>query len=133
MAGVVVLDASALIALYSDKDPHHQWGLQLFRDTVDKELEISALSLAEVLVHPTRSGTHEKFLSSIEGLGLRIGDLPSDSAEELAQLTVEAGLKMPDVVVLRQAMKSSALLATTDEKLAKAAAARGLAVSSPQL
>ena len=132
MAGVVVLDSSALIALYSDSDPHHQWGLKLFLDTADNDLEMSALSFAEVLVHPTRNGTKSKFLRSIEGLGLRIADLPFDSAEELADLRAQTGLKMPDVVVLRQAMKSSAVLATADQKLAKIATAKELEVSSPQ-
>ena len=132
MAKVVLLDASALIAVYSSSDQHHQWGLQLFRDTLDADLEMPALSLAEVLVHPTQKGTQAKFLGSIEGLGLRIADLPADCAGELAALRVETGLKMPDVVVLRQAMAIGAMLATTDQKLAKAAAAKGLEVSSPQ-
>lgn len=132
MAGVAVLDASALIALYSSSDKHHQWALDMFHETVALRLEMTVLSFAEVLVHPTRQGKREKFLASISGLGLEIVELPQDAATELANLRNETNLKMPDVVVLQHALKVGGTLATTDRKLAAAASELGLAVSSPR-
>ena len=131
MAGVVVLDASALIALYSSGDAHRSWALEMFRDTAASKLEMPVLSFAEVLVHPTRQGKREKFLSSISGLGLEVIELPAQSALELASLRHQTNLKMPDVVVLQRAVAVGGTLATTDRKLAETASGLGLVVSSP--
>ena len=131
MAGVVVLDASALIALYSSGDAHHSWALEMFRDTAASKLEMPVLSFAEVLVHPTRQGKREKFLSSISGLGLEVIELPAQAALELASLRHQTNLKMPDVVVLQRAVAVGGTLATTDRKLAETASGLGLVVSSP--
>lgn len=131
LAGIVVLDASALIALYSSADAHHSWALNMFRDTAASKLEMPVLSFAEVLVHPTRQGKREKFLSSISGLGLEVTELPAKAALELANLRNQTNLKMPDVVVLQRALEVGGTLATTDRKLAETASGLGLAVSSP--
>jgi len=131
LAGVVVLDASALIALYSSGDAHRSWALEMFRDTAASKLEMPVLSFAEVLVHPTRQGKREKFLSSISGLGLEVIELPAQSALELASLRHQTNLKMPDVVVLQRAVAVGGTLATTDRKLAETASGLGLVVSSP--
>lgn len=131
MAGVVVLDASALIALYSSGDAHHSWALEMFRNTAASKLEMPVLSFAEVLVHPTRQGKREKFLSSISGLGLEVIELPAQAALELASLRHQTNLKMPDVVVLQRAVAVGGTLATTDRKLAETASGLGLVVSSP--
>lgn len=131
MASVVVLDASALIALYASDDVHHGWAMEMFRQTAASKLEMPVLNFAEVLVHPTRQGKREKFLASISGLGLEIVDLPADEAIELASLRSETSLKMPDVVVLQHARKVGATLATTDRKLAETASGLGLAVIKP--
>jgi len=131
LAGVVVLDASALIALYSSGDAHHSWALEMFRDTAASKLEMPVLSFAEILVHPTRQGKREKFLSSISGLGLEVIELPAQAALELASLRHQTNLKMPDVVVLQRAVAVGGTLATTDRKLAETASGLGLVVSSP--
>lgn len=121
MAGIVVLDAGALIALYSKNDEHNAWAMQMFLDTVEFEYEMSVLTLAEVLIHPTRAGKQDQFLKGISGLRIATKELEADAAMELANLRSRTKLKMPDVVVLYQAIKSGALIATTDRTLARMA------------
>ena len=131
MAQLVVLDASALIALVSSQDPHHNWALEMFRDTASFELQMSALTQAEVLVHPARAGKLEKFLKLIRGLGLEITPIEEADASKLASIRLNTNLKMPDAVVLHEAMKVNGSIATTDNNLAKVAKAQGLGVFKP--
>lgn len=131
MAQVVVLDAGALIALYSSKDQHHDWAVQMFVDSCEFELEMPALTFAETLVHPQRSGKAKKFLNSISGLGVSIKDVLASSAIELAELRAKTALKMPDVVVLHQALLSGGRIATTDRTLAEVAKALKVFVYCP--
>jgi predicted nucleic acid-binding protein len=131
LAQLVVLDASALIALVSSKDPHHDWALEMFRDTASFELQMSALTQAEVLVHPARAGKLEKFLKLIRGLGLEITPIEEADASKLASIRSNTNLKMPDVVVLHQAMKVNGSIATTDQQLAKVAKSKGVGVFHP--
>lgn len=132
MANLVVLDASALIALASSKDPHHAWALEMFRETASFELQMNALTQAEVLVHPARAGKLEKFLKMIGDLGLEIAPLEAVDSSRLATIRATTNLKMPDAVVLHQAIKANASIATTDQKLAKVAKSKGLGVFSPK-
>lgn len=131
MAGVVVLDASALIALYDSKDAHHLWALEMFRDTLSFELMMPVLTYAEVLVHPIRANLRSRFEKSIRGLGISFSELLAEDTLRLAELRVETKLRMPDVVVLHQALKTSGSLATTDKGLALAARKLGLGVFQP--
>jgi predicted nucleic acid-binding protein len=131
LAQLVVLDASALIALVSSKDPHHNWALEMFRDTASFELQMSALTQAEVLVHPARAGKLEKFLKLIRELGLEITPIEEADASKLASIRSNTNLKMPDVVVLHQAMKVTGSIATTDQQLAKVAKSTGVGVFYP--
>lgn len=131
MAQLVVLDASALIALVSSKDPHHDWALNMFRDTAGFGLQMTVLTQAEVLVHPSRAGRLEKFLKLIRGLGLEITPIEEVDASKLASIRSNTNLKMPDVVVLHQAMKVNGSIATTDQQLAKVAKSKGVGVFHP--
>ena len=129
----MVLDASALIALASSKDPHHDWALNMFRDTASFGLQMSALTQAEVLVHPARVGKLEKFLKLIGELGLEITPIEASDSSKLANIRATTNLKMPDVVVLHQAMKAKGSIATTDQQLAKVAKSKGVGIFNPQL
>jgi predicted nucleic acid-binding protein len=121
MAGVVVLDSGALIALYDSQDLHHMWALQMFTDTVGDELVMSALTYAEVLVHPIRAGQRDKFERSIKGLGIRLEKFEPQDAGDLAELRWRSNLKMPDAVVLHLALKLKGSISTTDRALAQQA------------
>ena len=132
MANLVVLDASALIALASSKDPHHTWALEMFRDTASFDLQMSALTQAEVLVHPARAGKLDKFLKLIGDLGLEIAPIEAVDSSKLASIRATTNLKMPDAVVLHQAIKANGSIATTDQKLANVAKSKGIGVFSPK-
>lgn len=131
MAKVVVLDASALIALTSSKDPHHHWALEMFRDTADFELQMTSLTHAEVLVHPERSGKLDKFLKSLSSLGLSVTPIEATDSNKLAVIRASNSLKMPDAVVLLQAMKVNGSIATTDQRLAAEAKRKRVGVFHP--
>jgi predicted nucleic acid-binding protein len=131
LAELVVLDASALIALASDTDPNHSWAMAMFRDTAAFGLQMTALTQAEVLVHPARAGKLEKFLKLIGALGLEITPIEESDSRQIAKIRAETSLKMPDAVVLSQATKVSGSVATTDKQLAKVAKDKGLGVFSP--
>jgi predicted nucleic acid-binding protein len=132
MAGVVVLDASALIALHDSHDRHHTWARGMFLDTIDATLAMSVLTYAEVLVHPTRAGKVAEFEQNIAGLGIEIVTVRAEDAPALAHLRASTSLKMPDVIVLHLATRLGASLATTDRELAGEAALLEVTVLEPQ-
>jgi predicted nucleic acid-binding protein len=125
------LDASALIALASDTDPNHSWALEIFRDTAAFGIQMTALTQAEVLVHPARAGKLEKFLKLIGALGLEITPIEESDSSQIAKIRAATSLKMPDAVVLSQAIKVAGSIATADKQLAKVAKDNGLGVFSP--
>lgn len=131
MAGVVVLDAGALIALFDSTDPHHSWALDLFVATAGDALIMSTLTYAEVLVRPLREGRAEKFESSISGLGITLENVSVEDARQLAGIRVATNLKMPDAAVLAVAENIVGAIATTDASLARAASERGVTVYRP--
>ena len=132
MAGLVVLDASALIALHDSEDRHHTWARGIFLETIDAALSMSVLTYAEVLVHPTRAGKVAEFERNIAGLGIEIVTVAADDGPALAHLRASTSLKMPDVIVLHLAAGLGASLATTDRELAGEAALLGVTVLEPQ-
>jgi predicted nucleic acid-binding protein len=132
VARVVVLDASALIALHDSNDVHHKWALDMFMDTVADELVISTLTYAEVLVHPTRAGKATTFVKDLAGLELTINDLSATDSINLAEIRATYAVKMPDAVVLLEAARVNAAVATTDNFLARCARERGHDVYSPR-
>jgi predicted nucleic acid-binding protein len=132
MAGLVVLDASALIALHDSEDRHHSWARGIFLETIDAALSMSVLTYAEVLVHPTRAGKVAEFQRNIAGLGIEIVTVAADDGPALAHLRASTSLKMPDVIVLHLAAGLGASLATTDRGLAAEATRSGVSVLEPQ-
>jgi predicted nucleic acid-binding protein len=132
LAQVVVLDASALIALASSNDPHHSWALEMFRDTAGFDLQMTGLTQAEVLVHPARAGKLDKFLKLIGGLGLEVTSIDESDSSSIAKIRASTNLKMPDVIVLQQAIKVNGSIATTDQQLAKVAKSKGVEVFFPR-
>jgi len=131
VAGVIVLDAGALIALMNDRDAHHEWALQMFIDTVAEELAISALNLAEALVHPTRAGRYREFMDGIQGLDIQVHGVERTDFASLASIRAESGLRMPDSIAMHLAITSESVLATTDKALGKAALGASLKVLHP--
>jgi predicted nucleic acid-binding protein len=92
---------------------------------------MTALTQAEVLVHPARAGKLEKFLKLIGALGLEITPIEESDSSQIAKIRAATSLKMPDAVVLSQAIKVAGSIATADKQLAKVAKDNGLGVFSP--
>lgn len=128
MAGVIVLDASVVIAYLDANDAHHRRAVALMEQAADDELAMGSLTLAEVLVAPARAGQLDDVHASLAELGIIERPLPHGSAVHLATLRARTGLRMPDCCVLMTAKEASAALATFDDRLAREAAAVGIQV-----
>lgn len=129
----LVLDASFLIALFDGKDPHHDWAVDLLIHTTDHDLYISALTLAEALVHPTKNGTAEILTTGIETLGVSVVPVTEKDVIDIATTRATSGLRMPDAIVLHTALSQSASLATADNRLTESAVKMKTAVFCPEL
>lgn len=126
---MIVLDASVLIGYLDAGDAHHDRALDLLTREIDDDFAVNLLTLAEILVAPTRTGRHDTVLAALSDLAVETLPFPEGSAVTLAQLRVETLLKMPDCCVLLSALDQQARLASFDERLIKAAHARGLDVA----
>jgi len=128
VAGVIVFDASVLIAYLDGTDEHHSAAELLLAHAVDEEFGASPLTLAEVLVVPARDCRLEAVQSALRHLEIDELPFPHGAAARLAQLRAATGLKMPDCCVLLVAEDAGATLASFDERLAQAAKDRNLVV-----
>lgn len=120
---MIVLDASVLIAHLDAEDTHHQRAVALLLDLVTEELGASPISMAEVLVGPTRAGQIDRAKAALDRLGVSTVALADDAPARLAMLGATTGLKLPDCCVLLAAEQSGAEVATFDDRLASAAQA----------
>lgn len=125
MAGLTVLDASVLLAHLDDTDPHTEAAWTILSDA--EELGASTLTLGEVLVGAARAGRLDEQLAAIAALEISEIPIQRGAGAGLAILRAETGLRMPDCCVLHAAAVTGAdAVATRDQRLARAAAARGL-------
>ena len=125
MAGLTVLDASILLAHFDDTDLHADAAEVILAEA--DELAASTITLAEVLVGTARVGRLDEQAQALSELAISEVPVGPGSAAQLARLRAETGLRMPDCCVLHAALTAGAdALATRDEQLARAAAARGL-------
>jgi len=101
---LVVLDASALIALLDPADALHGAARLEFNQLAGEDLAVPASALAETLVAPARAGKLEEARRHIQALDLRITDLGEAMAVEAARLRSRHGrLRLPDALVLATA------------------------------
>jgi predicted nucleic acid-binding protein len=130
---VIVLDASVLIAVLIPQDMHHHFAASLVAGAISssQNLLVNPVTLAEILVLPTRENRVDLVLAALAGLGVQEDPLPTNAARVLARLRVDTGLKLPDCCVLLTAMDRQATLASFDQRLLSAAAALGIAVQAP--
>jgi predicted nucleic acid-binding protein len=124
---VIVLDASALIAHLDEHDAHHAVATARLLELADEPFAAGTVTLAEVLVGPTRSGRLAEVEAALGALDVAELPLPPDSARKLAALRVETALKLPDCCVLLAAASVGGRVVTFDERLSREAARRGLA------
>jgi predicted nucleic acid-binding protein len=126
VAGVIVLDASVLIALFDENDAQHTSAVERATDAADEPFGCSPMTLAEVYVGPARARRLEVAQRAIEGLGVTEIGLPTDAATRLASLRAATGLKLPDCCVLLAAQDERAVVLTFDDRLARVAGQLGL-------
>lgn len=126
---MIVLDASVLIGYLDAGDAHHDRATTLLTAVIEDDFAVNLLTLAEILVVPTRTGQRDIVLAMLTDLAVETLQFSQGSAVKLAQLRAETGLKMPDCCVLLSALDQKARLASFDDWLVKAALARGVAVA----
>lgn len=135
MAGVVVLDASVLIAFFKDDDPFHGKASAVVLGAIGRGDEIAAseLTVAEYLVGAVRSGEVGSAETELADLGLRRRDLPPSFAPRLARIRHDARVKLPDAAVILTAVDAAedgtgaVAVATFDARLRAGAATYGIA------
>lgn len=124
MAGVIILDASVLIAYLDGDDAQHTLAEELLAREIEDEFAANPLTLAEVLVEPARDSRLEQVQAALEDLEIQELPFPADTAVKLALLRAGTGLKMPDCCVLLAAEAAGARVASLDTRLLRAAATR---------
>lgn len=120
MVELIVVDASVLIGWLDDSDAHHVEAIDVLAAV--EQFVVHPLTLAEVLVHPARSGLETDVMARLEAIGMVVSNEPLDPVS-LAKLRATTKLKMPDCVVLACANVHGLDLASFDDSL-RAVAAR---------
>jgi predicted nucleic acid-binding protein len=128
VAGVIVFDASVLIAYFDGDDDLHGEAESLLADVIDDDFGANSLTLAEVLAAPARTGRMEMVLAALGELELSELSFPDGTAVSLVRMRVGTGLKMPDCCVLLTAENQGATVASFNDRLVRAAEDRGLPV-----
>jgi predicted nucleic acid-binding protein len=129
LAGVIVVDASVLIAHLDERDAFHPRAVEVLLDAADNPLGASVLTVAEVLVGPSRERRLEAAQVALGDLALQEIPLGPDAPARLAVLRAETGLRLPDCCVVLAAQEARAeALVTFDEGLRAQAARRGVPV-----
>lgn len=126
---MIVLDATVMIAVLDDADPHFGAAKRVLGSHLAERLMAHRLTLSEALVRPARAGRGQAVAAALATLGIEPIDTLDDPLE-LAQLRAETGLKAPDSCVLLAARREGASLATFDAQLASVARAFGLTVAA---
>lgn len=116
-----------LIAYLDASDAHHAAAQHLLEES-EEDLGASIVTLAEVLVGPTRLGRVEQAETVLREIGIEYLPLASNAPRRLAELRASLPLKLPDCCVMLAAEDAAAAVATFDEQLARAATARSLPV-----
>jgi predicted nucleic acid-binding protein len=125
---VIVLDASVLIGHLDSNDLHHGRARGLLEASGASPLGASAISLAETLVAPARTGQLDAAREALERIGIAELKFRAGAPARLAQLRAETGRKLPDCCVLLAAQDHGGTVASFDADLIRAAQALGLGV-----
>lgn len=124
---MIVIDASVLIGHLSTGDPHQGPATDLLTKYQHHEFVISAITLAEFLVGPARTGQLEMAKEALAELEIRTHLMDASAPWRLAELRALTGLKLPDCCVLYTAeSQSESLVATFDDQLRRHARKLGI-------
>lgn len=95
MTAPAVIDAGVLIALLDPADAHHDWSVRTLRSLGPGRLTVSALTLAEAIVHPAMAGVVPAALASLTRLGISVLAVAEADVLPLAELRASSRLRMP--------------------------------------
>lgn len=123
---MIVLDASVLIAHFDHDDALHTRATEKLLDVADQQFGASSITLAEMLVGPSRTGHLAAAQAALQALDVTEIPLAPNASTRLAALRVETALKLPDCCVLLAAEDSGGTVLTFDDRLAREAARMGL-------
>jgi predicted nucleic acid-binding protein len=123
---VIVLDASVLIAHFDQHDALHTRATEHLLAAADQQFGASSITLAEILVGPTRTGQLSLAQAALRALDVIELPLPPSTATRLAAFRAETALKLPDCCVLLAAQDADGVVLTFDDRLAREAARLGL-------
>ena len=115
---MIVLDASPLVAYFDAADARHERAVASVQRLGGRRLAISPVTLAEVLVGPTRNGALDLIRTGLKILQVEEIGLPDDAAVRLASLRAMTRLKLCDCRVLLAAQQGAAAVLTFDDRLA---------------
>lgn len=112
--------------MLNDQDDHHLQSVEALKRLVNSgaSLAMSAVTLSEVLVSPTRRGVQfrdDVKYSITELVGVSVVDVDERMAEQIAQVrAAERSLSTPDAAVVATARSIGASqILTTDDRLAR--------------
>ena len=119
---MIIFDACVLIAHLESTDALHSRGTEIMRATRKLPRRIPSLTLAEVLIGFERAGSATQALRDIT-VALRFAEVTPDDgwALRVARTRVRYGLRLSDAVVLADAKRLDAQVATFDGALGQAA------------
>ena len=126
---MIVLDACVLIAFADPANAFHDDAKRILATA--EPLMLTALSGAEIMVHPTSEQSHQ-WLGFLRELAIEVVPITCDDMEAIANVRRESRLKMPDSLVVWLAESRSAAVASFDEHLLVKAAERGLRIIGPR-
>lgn len=130
MAGLV-FDASAVIALVDSQDAHFEWAFGILTIATGEPFYISAITYAEVMVHPARGQKLDMFIRDLAHSGFEIVEVTEADSFSIATIRASTNLKTPDATVIALAKSLNVPIATADLDLAASARRLGLGVFQP--
>jgi predicted nucleic acid-binding protein len=115
--GVALLDTSIVIAVLNRDDALHEAASQAVLAERDRDvLAISALTYAELLVGPLRTGGRALEVVERFAAQVRIIGLSPEIARRTAEERVARGLKLPDAVIVATGLLHADLVLTADAR-----------------
>jgi len=125
---LIVLDASAVIAVFNPADPHHERASTVLEQAASGGFVVHPITLAESLVGAAKSGRVNQVRRQIHNMGISVFTPDEDEPLLIAEIRTNTGLKLPDCCVLAAALSLSSPLLTFDEKLVAAARQQSIGV-----
>lgn len=140
MAGLIVIDASVLIAFFKVGDPFHDRVVSAVTSAIRRgdRLRTNELTAAEYMVGAARDNAVGDADSDLSALGIERREFPRSLAPRLAQIRHEARVRLPGAAVLLTAIDSTergtvaVSVATFDDRLRAGAATYGIGSAVPE-